>query len=778
MEMNVKNRMKKVLVCGLCVTMLVGCSNDKEALKRGKDVNVSNSISKVTTQIKAKYAASNKVEFAEPMYNLKENHVFKYDDLGEGFFDNDGYDCFAVFSDSNLKQRVDITVDSDYDKKTATIAPNLVFSYEDKEGSCNVGTWGTRSKFWLVQYVNTQTGKVLDKPLITIFTITQELTTPTLEQGIGENGCYELKWSEVEGADYYEVYEYTEGVDFALLEVTTEKTSCQYDEFETAIGQQKRFREKYGDTEIDVNNKWMMNSMMDLDKSYFVVAKNNDGEHSGMSNECKVSAIGKEIPQIVSDDFKKEYEGESSLVLPTYVDVRMLDGSVGKFLIDYHGAETTLYDDGRIIINATIKNLPISMLPMELSGMDYDTFLKDVKQVIEREDALVTKSVTSDQKINIPFVPEKEQETPQVEEEEKATKEPVEDEEKATKEPVEEKKVDNNTLDLNVSDEVSKMIYANTALSEWIALNLLDHNEKISMVNFPECSDTDYFMDAIMEAYTQNPLCGIISKVDYDYKTNNLLVGYVLSSEETENMQKDSLAKAKEIATEIIKDGMTSYEKEEAINQYLCENASYNEKIMEYIKKDGTIDEKAVLDFANSFTPYGVLVENLGVCESYAEAFLLIAKAAGLEAVIETGKLNGVNHEWNRVNIDGAWYTLDVTNNDSEYLPNCYFNLSDEVAATILLGNGNAYMDNYISNYTASDMKNEYYTKNNLYTNDASEAVSMLVDVLSDNDVSVVRMDQNYGNSGVENIIKEVINKAKLTKGKYYYNAGVISILK
>ena len=76
---------------------------------------------------------------------------------------------------------------------------------------------------------------------------------------------------------------------------------------------------------------------------------------------------------------------------------------------------------------------------------------------------------------------------------------------------------------------------------------------------------------------------------------------------------------------------MTDFEKEEAINRYLCENVTYNEKIYDYIKDDGTIDNNAVTEFSNSFTPYGALLENEGVCESYAEAFLLLAREAGLE---------------------------------------------------------------------------------------------------------------------------------------------------
>ena len=788
--MKKKNIFIKFLACGLCMTMLAGCSktekvskddtNNKESDKKQESsITTSTNASEVVMQLKAKYADATNVEYTEPMYNLEKDHVFKFENLSDKFFENEDDDSFAVYYDSNFEDRADIKIEYDYDNYSITISPGLVYSYSDPESSvASDGTWGSRSKFWLVRQIDTETGEKLDKPVVTVFTIARDLNTPTLEQSVNENGSYTLSWSEVEGADYYEVYECYSGTYFSSLEVTTTNTSCVYEEFTSAIEHEKRFDEIYGGTEIDVDAQWQMNTVLDMDDGYFVVAKSNDEKSSGMSNFCWIKDIGNQIPYIVSDDFKDEYEGDNVLALPAYVDVTMVDGSVGQFLISYHGAQATLLDDGRIFIEPSIKNLPIEMQIITFTGMDFETFMAESSKLSEREDELSTKSVTTNKDINVPYVPNNDYDTKDdsTTTPEGETNEPEEDETTTGGSEDETKKSSEN--DLNISEEVAETVYGNSALSEWIALNMLAHNEEISLAEFPESSDTEHLEDAIMEAYTQNPLCGIMSRLDYDYASNSLLVGYVLSEEETKEMQEASLKKASQIAGEIITDGMSDYEKEDAINQYLCENAEYNDKILDYINSDGTISEDAVLDYANSFTPYGILVENVGVCESYAEAFLMIAREADLEAVIETGRMDGVNHEWNRVNVEGQWYTLDVTNNDCEYLPNCYFNLSDEVAVCILQEDGDAFIDKFISNYSASDMKNEYYTKNDLYTEDAAQAATMLIEILSDNDMAVIRMDEDYGNSDVEKIVKEVINGAKLTSGKYYYNAGVISIVK
>lgn len=839
-----KMLLRRVLTCGLCLSMLTGCSGKKtdvsdtdtkdivaeqsnHADNTGKDNQPSSGNSSnggnsdFISGIRAKYADDEAVEYADAMYNLEKNHVFVYENLPEKFFDHETYECFKVYYDAEFENFVDITVENDYFEKTVTISPNLTFDYNVPQSStANDGTWGTRSKFWLVRYVDLESGEMLDKPVVTIFTIRQDLDTPTLTQSVDSQGYYHLSWTEVEGADYYEVYALDIGIDYAEIEFTTDAktTECNYEDFETAKGHEERFREKYGDTEINVDDKWLMNEMLLPDYSYFVVAKTNDGKSSGMSNDCAVEDIQNQIPYERSWDFLSEYEGDSILALPAYVDVEMLDGSISKYLIEYNGATVYLLEDGTISVWPTIKNLPIGMMSISLKGVDYEEFMSQTNLLKEREEQLEGKSGTASQDINIPYVPKKdevnagdsetrpnadettnedetanEDGTANENETGNASETSNEDEPANVNEPTtandssstEETgidnpntKEDNNDYDIKIGEELENTIYANTAVGEWIAYNLLAHNEYISLAQFPESSDTEYLKDAFLEAYTQNPLCGIIEGVYYDYTTNMLNVDYVLSKEETEEMQSESLKKAKEIAGEIIKSSMSDYEKEEAINRYLCENASYNENIFDYIGDDGTVSRFAVYDYANSFTPYGILVENVGVCESYSEAFLLIAKEARLEAVIETGVMGGVSHEWNRVKIGSEWYTLDVTNNDMEYIPNCYFNLSDDIAGTIYQEDRGAFVDQYIKKYTAKNMDNEYYTKNNLYTEDKKEAVSMLAKQLEKNDMAVIRMSSDLKEKEVDDIVKNVVKNAKLSSGKYYYNAGVISVTK
>lgn len=814
---------RNVIACGLCVTMLGGCSSGNTEKEAEKKQSSGKAAVEMVKKVKEKYAANETADYADPMYNLEKDHVFTFENLPEKYFEQDEYDCFSVYYDSDLTKSVNIVIEEDYENKAVTIKPNLAYSIEDGEGGLtDDGTWGSRSKFWFVRNVDLTTGEMLDKPVITVFTTKEEMNTPTVKQYVGEDGWYKLTWSEVEGADYYEVYSYIDsGSGYSSTEITTEGTTVSYEDFETQTGYQKRFEEKYKDTEIDVTEKYIMNSLLDEDTIFFVVAKTNDGKHSGLSNFCEVKDIASQIPFEVSWDFQTEYKGEQATVLPAYVDMEMIDGAVGKYLIEYHGGTATLLEDGRIRLDCKIKNLPIEMKTMFFEGMEYEAFLEDIENVTKREDQLATKSITAEKDIDVPYVPDNDYTLPSSEEntESTSTEETGEDEQEPTKEPEtegqnqepgteveepaqtpetqeeypteapesdkeesieEENKTDNtqNYGELNISEELEKTVYANSAMSEWIAVNMLDHQDKIYLGDFSESADSEKVFDAIWEAYTQNPLIGVMDEVAYDYETNGLQVTYQLSKEETVKMQEASLSKAKEIVQEIINDGMSDYEKEEAINEYLCSNGSYNDEIMQYINDDGTIDNKAVERFIHSFTPYGILVENVGVCESYAEAFLLLAKEAGLEAVIVTGTLDGVNHEWNRINLDGQWYSMDVTNNDNDILPNCYFNLPDELAGTMLKQDKDAFIDEKVSDYVSDNMDNEYYTKHEAATDDSSKAVEVLVNKLSSENSAQVRLTSELSESSVEEIAQEVCNTAQISSAKYYYSVGVVSIVK
>ena len=95
-----------------------------------------------------------------------------------------------------------------------------------------------------------------------------------------------------------------------------------------------------------------------------------------------------------------------------------------------------------------------------------------------------------------------------------------------------------------------------------------------------------------------------------------------------------------------------------------------------------TYDKEAVgsAEDPEPFTAYGALVEGKAVCQGYALAMKLLLCYAGIESTVISGASQGVAHAWNAVLLDGEWYYLDATWNDTEqHIRYDYFNVSSEV---------------------------------------------------------------------------------------------------
>lgn len=103
-----------------------------------------------------------------------------------------------------------------------------------------------------------------------------------------------------------------------------------------------------------------------------------------------------------------------------------------------------------------------------------------------------------------------------------------------------------------------------------------------------------------------------------------------------------------------IRDSMTDFEKEMQIVQYLAANVSYPYERY----RTGT-------DTREDHCAYGALVKGEAVCEGYAEAFCWLADSCGLESRFLYGVYENEMHDWNLIRLDGQWYHLDVTSDDT-----------------------------------------------------------------------------------------------------------------
>lgn len=175
---------------------------------------------------------------------------------------------------------------------------------------------------------------------------------------------------------------------------------------------------------------------------------------------------------------------------------------------------------------------------------------------------------------------------------------------------------------------------------------------------------------------------------------------------DTEQKAKQLYERIDFIMSECIKEGMSDFEKEVALHDYLVKNCRYS----------ANVDQPAGSDI---YRAYGALVNQDAVCNGYAEALQVLFTCAGLESQFIIGKADGIEHAWNLVKLEGVWYHLDATWNDpvpdrGDMVVHSYFNVPDEVISETHEWDKSSYPE-------AFGMSCNYYVYNNLYFRDFNE---------------------------------------------------------
>lgn len=284
----------------------------------------------------------------------------------------------------------------------------------------------------------------------------------------------------------------------------------------------------------------------------------------------------------------------------------------------------------------------------------------------------------------------------------------------------------------------------------------------------------DKITDALLEAECQTPLILGISHINISSDGTKISITYEDDVKTYQKKQKEVEQKVSEIISSLISEGMSELEKELVIHKYMCEHISYDGEALENAKMNQM--KKADKVYRDSFTAYGALINGKAVCAGYAGAFKLLADKAGLENIIVTGSLEGgLSHEWNKVNIDGAWYVVDVTNNDTQFYPNALLNLSDQAAASVLVEDKRYVIDDNIEKYSADNIEQEYYFTMGKYY-DMNQIAEKIVKELQTKDIVNVRTDYMMTDEQFETIMEEVekeMGEEKLGAG---YWLGVIRV--
>ncbi|MCQ2516523.1 MAG: transglutaminase-like domain-containing protein [Saccharofermentans sp.] len=758
--------------------------------------------------------------YNQPLYQLEADYVFEFEaEDSAGYI---AYDAFSVYVEANYNVSQVDYCECSYEDGIISVAPRSTLHItEDGSSSIDDGTWGSLNKLYLIQNIDLTTGEELETRIITPFSVVHDLDAPVLSQGVTEDNLYQLTWTEVPGATEYRVYRNLSDLSYEL-EATTTSLSATVEEFASRIADEEFMDLFEGDlaeagfnVESGTSNQFYMNTC--LADSYVVVAFNGS-QQSGISNECVVGEISNRLPYCVEGNICEEVN--SVLDFPTHVNVVMLDGSIVSMLIDYTDAGAARLDNNpnAIALYPHVLNTMFNSFQIILTGFPYEEFLAAANEIHNRQSNIDRTGGLIEPTIVIPEAPtngEEEDLTDLINSQFGAIAAGSFDAglrpgsgrrpsggSNSTPTPTPaststststgglglnrrnhgQTPQGDSTSDLYAAavtevenrlaliDGIEDVLYSNSELEEWIAKCLVTNLELIPIPSavFPEVSNSSYLNSVLMEAYRQNPTSGMITNCNYNYSYEAFVVSYAEDWNTRMSKTQEELAAASRIANTITGTGAEAVYQ---INDYLCANASYDFDSTSDNVTPGTYPEA----YVDAHTPYGIICNNYGVCESYSEAFALIARTLGMEAIMETGTLDGGPHEWSKVKINGNWYVVDVTNNDNDYVSNGILCISDSVARSLIIANPN---NSYIGSFSATDDSLDYYSYIGRLATTNAAASEILADQLSEGStIAVCRIPSSFNRSTQASICRTACQNATSINGNDPYMINFANIL-
>lgn len=809
-------KMKKLMSLGIAMVltlsmMLTGCSgndkkNDEEGIEQTAEKEGTEETAELADEDQSQTESNVLAEELMKKYTAGagdyDGNVIKVNrdealqiELGYNPWDMDAdiYESFVIYQDADLQFPVEAG-SYEYDAETGilTIEPpfygiaemdsseldlthlNGNYISDDEENG-----WGTLAQYYLAANVDVKTGKALSKPLITVIKVNAELSvTPQLVFDPTEDGYARFTWQEVPGAEGYLLFKINkdeEGLweytyvfaDVAGTEWNSKEEDHQYEG--RVLSMNSRFRQYYtsDDSElwIEENAEELLEFSTEVSydeyfSEYFgVIAYNAEG-CSSMSNLYSAKDLAHMLPTEQASYANEEsfFDVSGTLDLPAAMSVTLCDGTTAQKVIDYDFDSIVKNEDNNtytIVAKGCQTSFTQEIL---VCDVNWDTLEGDLAEVKDRQEKLKNKGGVVSPSLT-------------VEEDSKEKTEPAE-EPKASAEPEKTEEPAKSAEPENI--QVSEVpVTSNSAMSEYMALHMLETKDAIDLSAFPESADTEKVVDAFFEAQYQNPMILGVRGGSIDTEKRILYVEYDFDKETTAQKQDEIQQKVDEIVAEIITDDMNDSEKGIAINTYLCENAVYDDAALENAEQYSftQVDE----EFYDSFTAYGILVDGVGVCASYSAAYKLLADAAGLESIVVTGYLDGsVPHAWNKVKLNGDWYIVDATNNDNDVIENALLNLSDGAAGTTLVEDNRFAMDGSISTYAAGKEEEEYYHATDRYF-EIEEISDELASLLAEEGKAVLRTEYDIDDATFYEIAQEAANKSGKNISGFYW-MGVIHL--
>ena len=160
----------------------------------------------------------------------------------------------------------------------------------------------------------------------------------------------------------------------------------------------------------------------------------------------------------------------------------------------------------------------------------------------------------------------------------------------------------------------------------------------------------------------------VIGKETVNVKIKNEYAPYLISTADVQFTAGDAVSKK---AAEICKGATTDAEKVTAIYNYIAGHYTYDTKLAAEISSG----------IVSKYIPNtnAALNSSKGICYDLSSLFAAMCRSQNIPCSLTKGYVGRSYHAWNKVNVDGAWYQIDLTYAVTERVRNAS-NLSDCVS--------------------------------------------------------------------------------------------------
>ena len=192
----------------------------------------------------------------------------------------------------------------------------------------------------------------------------------------------------------------------------------------------------------------------------------------------------------------------------------------------------------------------------------------------------------------------------------------------------------------------------NEALYQRVSLAAREFNQNIDISDLSIPENKHEILSDVMERITNNPEFFYVSN-GFSYFTNSMKINFSYSKTEAAKMKSEFDAIANEMVADLKESNLSDAYKALLIHDRLAVWCEYDYE--NYKKGIENIPTE-------SYNLYGALVKRIAVCEGYSKAYMYMLSLVGIDSEVCTSKQ--LRHMWNKVEIDGKWYYVDVTHDD------------------------------------------------------------------------------------------------------------------